>query len=997
MKHLLWWLLALPCLASDSPTINWSNWSHQGKMVVATDPQWAEFPPQAQVENFPLLVRLHRDWFNFNEAQTHGEDLRFTNEANELLAYQIEQWDPVRGEAAIWVRIPVIKGFSRQYLQLHWGNPQAPAASDGTAVFNPQNHFLSVWHLGSEVKDETGLLKSQDTGTQPTPGIIGIARHFSGKVGISGGDKITSFPTGSSPHSTELWFRPEKPNSRLVAWGNEKPQGKMVMQYASPSHIRTDCYFSDGNVESPPFPAGTWIHVVHTYQKGQACLYINGELAAQNVGRSSPLNLQSPLRFAIGGWYNQYDFTGDIDEVRVSNEARSAAWVKLCYENQKPLQSVHGLIMQTAHPADVSPRQAEMAEGTSQLFTVQPGNAEQIKWYLREDGETTKTLVATNVLHYQFSAGRVTQSKIRQLSVELLSARSSQIFTLPLKISKTIPDPVVKLKAPETWNGRDHITLTAEILNEAELKAKHGAELNTHWKVEPFAVTKNAKGTQLELLRAQNSGPLTITALVDNGGSVIQASTTLQVQEPAQDPWITRPPEADEKPEDHQFFACDDQHTGVLYYQGHLTQPAEKLVLTVWSEDQTFAQVTQKPDAQGHYLFQVKLQPGLTHYRTELIATQNGQSQKLHEAHDLVCGDAYILMGQSNAVSTDWGKEEPPAFTSEWIRTFGAMGNQPQSPHLWGPAVYRTHDAGKLQIGYWGMELARRLVAQHHIPICIINGAVGGTRIDQHQRNPQNPTDNTTLYGHLLQRVQDARLTDGIRGIFWHQGENDQGADGPTGGYGYEHYRELFLQLASDWKTDYPNVQHYMIFQIWPKSCAMGINGSDNQLREVQRNLPTAFSHLSMMSTLGIEPPGGCHFPPAGYTEFARLLFPIVERDFYGVVPSQPVTPPNLRRAVLNKNQNEITLTFDQPVAWSPELATQFYCDNQANLITEGAAQGPTLVLKLKNSLETKPLPRSRHLITYLDSKSWSQKTLLRGTNGLAAFTFCEVPLEETN
>ena len=31
--------------------------------------------------------------------------------------------------------------------------------------------------------------------------------------------------------------------------------------------------------------------------------------------------------------------------------------------------------------------------------------------------------------------------------------------------------------------------------------------------------------------------------------------------------------------------------------------------------------------------------------------------------------------------------------------------------------------------------------------------------------------------------------------------------------------------------------------------------------------------------------------------------------------------------------------------------------------------------------------------LTYLDSKNWSQKTLLRGTNGLAALTFCAVPI----
>ena len=41
--------------------------------------------------------------------------------------------------------------------------------------------------------------------------------------------------------------------------------------------------------------------------------------------------------------------------------------------------------------------------------------------------------------------------------------------------------------------------------------------------------------------------------------------------------------------------------------------------------------------------------------------------------------------------------------------------------------------------------------------------------------------------------MKEAGLTHGIRGIFWHQGENDQGADGPSGGYGWETYRSFFI------------------------------------------------------------------------------------------------------------------------------------------------------------------------------------------------------------
>ncbi len=247
----------------------------------------------------------------------------------------------------------------------------------------------------------------------------------------------------------------------------------------------------------------------------------------------------------------------------------------------------------------------------------------------------------------------------------------------------------------------------------------------------------------------------------------------------------------------------------------------------------------------------------------------------------------------------------------------------------------------------------------------------------------------TTIYGRLLWRVRQAKLTHGIRGILWHQGENDQGADGPTGGFGWETYRQYFIELAAAWKQDYPNIQHYYVFQIWPKACAMGINGSDNRLREVQRTLATAFSNLSVMSTLGIDPPGGCHFPAAGYAEFARLICPLVERDNYGKASATSVTPPNLKRAYYTSDRkDEIVMEFDQPVKWDNALASQFYPDGKKGKVASGVGSGKLVVLKLAATSQrhTEPLPISTAVHGVRETLCSVE------SNGIATLTFCEVP-----
>lgn len=141
------------------------------------------------------------------------------------------------------------------------------------------------------------------------------------------------------------------------------------------------------------------------------------------------------------------------------------------------------------------------------------------------------------------------------------------------------------------------------------------------------------------------------------------------------------------------------------------------------------------------------------------------------------------------------------------------------------------------------------------------------------------------------------------------------------------------------------------------------------------------------MSTLGIDPPGGCHYPAAGYAEFARLICPLVERDNYGKVFNTPITPPNLKWAYYTSGKKDkIAMEFDQPMKWDNALASQFYLDGEKGRVASGSTSGNVVALKLASA-------SSATKLTYLDSKSWSQSSLLRGENGLAALTFCEVRL----
>ena len=984
MKSIVAILLLLPflALAQDKATpaaIQYRSWQHTGALTILTTPEGADLPASASVEGFPLLVRLHKDWFDFKQAKTGGEDVRFSSSTGAALAYEIEEWDAAKGVASIWVRVLRIAGNARQTIRVHWGKADAASESNGKVVFNESNGYLSVWHLGDVVRDEVGTLESKDVDTTATAGMVGKARHFAGKQGIFCGEKITGYPSADAAHTTQAWFRAEQPNVTIIGWGNEGGGrgSKVRMQFRSPPHVQVDSDFSNVSGESR-LPVNEWIHVVHTYGGGPRRIYINGKLDGE---ATTKLDIKSPARLWLGGWYHNYDFVGDLDEVRVSKVARSADWVRMEFENQKPLQTLVGPLVQAGAAFAVSPAQATVMEGKSATFSAQVGGAQKLVWSVVRDG--VETVAAVDRFSFVFDAGRVTGDTSAKLRLKAITADGVKTKDVPITVKEDIAEPVFTLRAPAAWDGRATIEIVPQIANLAAMQAKGAGDVKVGWSVSPFAVIKEVAPGKLILKRAQNSGPLVVTATAGNGGKPVTQSATIAVTEPKRDAWVARIPDKDEKPEDGQFFARDDKNEGTLFYNGTLTVAANSVFLRIYADDKLVETKTAKPGADKSYALAVKLRPGLIKYRVEFGA----DGKVLHTAGDLVCGDAFLLNGQSNAVATDWGKEEPPAFHSEWIRTFGSASGSPKGEHIWGEATYRSQ-GGKLQIGYWAMELAKRLVESQKVPVCIINGAVGGTRIDQHQRNAADTADMTTIYGRLLWRVREARLTHGIRGVMWHQGENDQGADGPTGGYGWENYRQFFIELAAAWKQDFPNIRHTHVFQIWPKSCSMGINGSDNRLREVQRNLPTAFSKMGIMSTLGIEPPGGCHYPPAGYVEIAKLILPLIERDHYGKQFATSITPPDLKRAFFTSAAKDaVALEFDQPVKWDDALAGQFYLDGEKGKVASGSVAGNVVTLKLA-------APSTAKTITYLDSAAWSQKTLLRGGNGIAALTFCEVPLE---
>ncbi len=965
-------------------------WAHSGSMFIITTPDGANSPAGATEANFPLLLRFNSNNFNFAQAQSNGRDIRFTTAAGATLPYQIEQWDAVNGQAAVWLKIPTITGNSRQEIKMYWGKPDAPSQSSGTNVFNAANGYASVHHLGDTLADTIGTTTPANNGTTASNGLIGRSRTFAVGQGIQCGTSISGLPTGSGPFSTAVWIRPSTSGTVVLGWGLEQAQGKVIVNLASPPRIRIDGYFGGADVGgTAAIPLSEWVYIVHTYQSTGTRLYVNGVLDASTGG--GLMNMPASSRFDIGGFVptHGFNFVGDMDEVRISRVVRSANWVKLEYENQKPLQTLVGGIVQSGSDFSVSPTSVTMNESTSTTLTAQAGGAQKVYWIYRKNGQ--ETLLATDQLSYTYTAPRITGNDSATLRFKAVFAAGPQTIDVPLTVLDTVPDPVFTLVPSTTaWDGRQTMTVTANISNLAVMQAAGFGTLNYKWTVSGVAVTKQTSNGTLTLTRSQGSGPMTASLTINNGGTPVSQSVIINVQEPASDPWAQRTPAANEKPVNKQFFARDPgTGLGTIHYrgtQGGATDVYLKVYTTDTGADVLYATHRQTL-AGGAYSFAAPIAAGKVTYKVTYGTTSGGNdSAPLATVTDLVCGDAFIIEGQSNALATDNSAPDDTTNNNKWVRTYGLSSR-------WGYGISKGND---LQLGLWGWYLANRLVASNNMPVCIFNGAIGGTRIDVHRPNPANHSlplgagYGENSYADLYNRVVGAKLTHGIRAVMWHQGEQDQGSEGPDGDYDYKFYQQYFVDISAAWKQDFPNLRNYYLFQIWPAAC--GDTSRNDQLREVQRTLPYLYSNMKIMSTHGIVPGSGCHYEPLGYQKFSDLIGPLVEQDVYGVRPAAKLTAPNLLRAYFaTAAKNEIALVFDQNMTWNPGAPTMLFLANSAGAtsgtVSSGSATGNTVKLQVSGAT-------TAATITYLKGLlSWQQANLLYGTNRIAALTFADVAI----
>jgi biopolymer transport protein ExbB len=290
----------------------------------------------------PVLVRLHTGNFSFSNAKPDGSDLRFVSADDKSpLKYHVEKFDPKEEIALIWVKVPRISGGdNKDSIWMYYGNSSAADGQDKGGTFDVNQ--VAVYHFAEKdgiPQDATSYANhaASFNGKPGLPSVIGDGVRL-GDSG-PGGMKIAKSPSLNFTKGLTFsaWVRVNQTegSAHLFSW---EDGSQSVVVGIDNGHAYCSAGSNRGQIATPKtttMTARKWQHLAAVIEPDkQITLYLDGKETASVKFKGSIPAPSSDI--VIGASARGNAFSGDLDEVELSNTARPASWMQVAFQGQGP-------------------------------------------------------------------------------------------------------------------------------------------------------------------------------------------------------------------------------------------------------------------------------------------------------------------------------------------------------------------------------------------------------------------------------------------------------------------------------------------------------------------------------------------------------------------------------------------------------------------------------------------------------------------------------------
>jgi hypothetical protein len=325
------------------------------------------------------------------------------------------------------------------------------------------------------------------------------------------------------------------------------------------------------------------------------------------------------------------------------------------------------------------------------------------------------------------------------------------------------------------------------------------------------------------------------------------------------------------------------------------------------------------------------------------------------------------------------------------------------------------NDSARAYAGLWPVKLQHALSLSTGIPNCVVNGSRGGSPIADFfaSHTPSIPDSlchtpdyklqtGFNLYDRLYKKLYENDAVEGVKAVFWYQGETDATFSRDSAA----NYQTRFSKLYNSWIADFPNIEKVIVLQL-NTGCALENNGL---IREIQRRMPDHFNKIAVMSTVGSplsdRQPDHCHYTVEGHSHIADKLIPLAKKYIYGFPLDEKIILPANIRNIYYTSRTKLVLEFDKEIVcqdstWYeiPEktiyLKNSFFDqDYKPAKVKAAYAENEKLILEMTSDTLVTKLTYLPHAFSDLPSL-YAGPWILNANNPLlGAYSFFEYPVD---
>lgn len=271
-------------------------------------------------------------------------DVLFTNAAcdsdNAQLNHEIDNYTS-SNYALMWVKIP---SFTTPNITICMYFNNTLAGNQQNIAGTWDNDYIAVWHLSETsppYKDSTKYGQNMTTTGTPisTETLCSVGRCLSFPNGLNNYTNITTtqyIPIGANKSSMDgivrFWSTVSSRIQPIVGWGTSTSSGLLREMYAY--NFWTTIHWGIDSAWNTPEVNKTY-GFAYVYNGTHDLFYENGTLAVNvtTINKVLNTNIGQPIYLAR----STYESSGAnllLDEVRISNNSRSASWESAVYQSE---------------------------------------------------------------------------------------------------------------------------------------------------------------------------------------------------------------------------------------------------------------------------------------------------------------------------------------------------------------------------------------------------------------------------------------------------------------------------------------------------------------------------------------------------------------------------------------------------------------------------------------------------------------------------------------